>query len=349
MKPEPSRIEPIFSERIWGARSLEPLFPGKTNLDPPVGEAWLTGTECSMGSGPLAGKKLGEAWRAMPAGWRGTQFSSGTDFPLLLKFIFPTDKLSIQVHPDDAYALAHEKEAGGKGKTEMWHVVTARPGATLLAGLKPGVGRERFAAAIADGTLESLLEAHEVHAGDTFFVPAGTPHTIGTDMVICEVQEYSDLTYRIYDYARVDSRGVPRELHIRKALEVIRFDQPPGGRVAQLPLAAGEGQRTFLLACRYFAAERFEFADTRTFRARPERFDLLVLLAGAGQIQWTGGSAPCGAGECWLVPAEMGSLDLVPRSPMTVIRAYVPDLESMRRQFRSARQSNPELPEVIFD
>ena len=123
MRPEPTRIEPIFSPRIWGARSLAPLFPEKTNLHEPLGEAWLTGVDCRVANGPFTGKTLGAAWREMPSEWRGTHLASTENFPLLLKFIFPNDKLSIQVHPDDAYAAAHEQAAGGRGKTEMWHAV----------------------------------------------------------------------------------------------------------------------------------------------------------------------------------------------------------------------------------
>jgi mannose-6-phosphate isomerase len=129
MRPEPTRIEPVFSPRIWGARSLAPLFPEKTNLKEPLGEAWLTGVDCRIVSGPYTGKTLGEAWREMPAEWRGTRLASTTHFPLLVKFVFPTDKLSIQVHPDDAYAALHEQAAGGRGKTEMWYAVSAERGA----------------------------------------------------------------------------------------------------------------------------------------------------------------------------------------------------------------------------
>src|SRR5260370_36678411 len=143
---------------------------------------------------------LGEAWAEMPAEWRGTRLASVENFPLLVKFIFPNDKLSIQVHPDDAYASVHEQAAGGRGKTEMWHAVSAESGACVLVGLKPGVDKEKFLRSLAAHTLENLFQAHEVKAGDTFFVPAGTPHTIGPGMTLCEVQEYSDLTYRVYDY-----------------------------------------------------------------------------------------------------------------------------------------------------
>src|SRR5213080_5402364 len=134
-------------------RSLAPLFPKKTNLAEPIGEVWLTAVDCKVATGPFAGKSLGEAWKEMPAEWRGTRFAEPGHFPLLIKFIFPNDKLSIQVHPDDAYAAAHEQAAGGRGKTEMWHAVSALPGAQLLLGLKPGVNEEKFREGLASHTL----------------------------------------------------------------------------------------------------------------------------------------------------------------------------------------------------
>src|SRR5690242_4057159 len=174
-------------------RSLAPLFPEKTNLGEPIGEVWLTGVDCKVATGPFAGKTLGEAWRQMPPEWRGTRFSEPGNFPLLIKFIFPNDKLSIQVHPDDAYAAAHEQAAGGRGKTEMWHILSAKPSASLLLGLRAGVTKESFLNALENQTLEDLLQRHSVQPGETYFVPARTPHTIGSGVVICEVQEYSDL------------------------------------------------------------------------------------------------------------------------------------------------------------
>jgi mannose-6-phosphate isomerase len=223
VRPEPTRIDPIFSPRLWGSHSLAPIYPEKTNLAEPLGEAWLTGVDCKIASGPLAGKTLGDAWSAMPGEWRGTRLNSRKDYPLLVKFMFPQEKLSIQVHPDDAYAAAHEQAAGGKGKTEMWHAVSSEPGAKLLLGLKPGTDKQKFLDAMKENTLEDIFQAHDVKAGDTFFVTPGTPHTIGPGMILCEVQEYSDLTYRVYDYGRVDKNGRARELHVAKALEVMKF------------------------------------------------------------------------------------------------------------------------------
>ena len=334
MHPEPFRIEPTFSPRIWGARSLAPLFPEKTDLTDPIGEAWLTDVNCRVATGIFAGKRLAEAWREMPTEWRGAQFAEPGDFPLLVKFIFPTDKLSIQVHPDDAYASVHEKAAGGRGKTEMWHVVSAEPGASLLVGLKPGVTKQQFLAGLENHTLEDLFQRHVVEPGDTFFVPARTPHTIGPSMILCEVQQYCDLTYRVYDYGRVDSHGKPRELHIEKALAVMNFAGGPTGKVEPRDwLRSGSGFHT-LVECPYFSASRWDFAEKVHFGGRASAaapFQLLVVLDGEGAISWAPSKGGAGQirfrrGECWFIPANtFESVSYYPKERVSLLWASVPE------------------------
>jgi mannose-6-phosphate isomerase len=349
VKPAPLRIEPIFSPRLWGSRSLAPLFPDKTNLTEPLGEAWLTGVDCKIASGPFAGKKLGESWREMPAGWRGTRLASATDFPILVKFIFPKDKLSIQVHPDDAYAAAHEQAAGGRGKTEMWHVVSAEPGAQVLVGLKPGTTKEQFLAALANQKAEDLFVAHSVRNGDTMFVPARTPHTIGPDMVLCEVQEYSDLTYRVYDYGRTDTNGKPRELHIDKALEVMRFEQARGGKVPPLPLPADRVTKKLLAACSYFATELWDFRASVQHESLKDCFELIVILRGSGYIHSDAAPLPYASGQCWFIPASLGRFSLQPEQSTSALRSYVPNLVNLCTELRKSGVSDPQLAKVIFD
>lgn len=144
----------------------------------PIGEAWLTALSSRVANGPYRGKSLGESWREMPLRWRGTRPARYPEFPLLAKFLFPMDKLSIQVHPDDAFASKFEQAARGRGKTEMWHIVSANPGAELLIGLRKGVTREEFLAAVAHETVEDLFMRYPVHAGETYFVEPGTQHAI---------------------------------------------------------------------------------------------------------------------------------------------------------------------------
>jgi mannose-6-phosphate isomerase len=353
LRPAPQRLEPIFSPRIWGTRSLAPLFPEKTNLEEPLGEAWLTSFESRITSPEFRGKTLREAWRAMPAEWRGTQFHASSEFPLLVKFIFPTDMLSLQVHPDDAFAAVHEQAAGGRGKTEMWHVVSAEPGAELLFGLKPGSTKQEFLARLKDQTLESMFQPVDVHAGDTIFVPPGTPHAIGPGMIVIEVQEYSDLTYRVYDYGRVDAHGRPRELHIEKALEVTNFGSTFKGKTKHLPLLVEEEnvERSLLAACPFFATELWTSAASFAIPVSRTHFDLVVLLSGRGVLH-TGDFAPIEQGECWLLPANLDHCHFTPIEPSKMIRTYVPNLSVLREELqRGSRPASvpPSIDNTVFD
>ena len=349
LRPEPTRIEPVFSPRIWGTRSLAPLFPEKTNLLEPIGEAWLTGVDCRIATGPFTGKTLGEAWREMPAEWRGTRLASTAQFPLLVKFIFPNDKLSIQVHPDDAYAAAHEQAVGGRGKTEMWYAVSARPGAQVLLGLKPKASKEQIRNASSGKSLEDFFVPHPVSAEDTFYVPAGTPHTIGAGMVLCEVQEYSDVTYRVYDYGRVDASGRPRELHIEKALEVMNFGSTEAGKTSRLPLPALGFDRSLLAACRFFAAERWELKIPCVTETHPSHFDLFVVLSGSGTLDAPGFCVPYRRGECWYVPANLDKSYFTPSEATALIRAYVPDLAALREALHREGCTKTVTAYTVFD
>jgi len=285
----------------------------------------------------------------MPVEWRGSQLAAEANFPLLVKFIFPNEKLSLQVHPDDAYASVHEKAAGGRGKTEMWHAVSTTAGAQLLLGLKPGVSKEKFREGLASHTLEELFETHSVRTGDTFFVPPGTPHSIGPNMVICEVQEYSDLTYRVYDFGRVDTHGKLRELHVEKALQVTNFGKPAGGKVTSLLLPADSATRSLLAACRYFATERWECSAKCEIPVDPERFELIVILQGAGSFAWPGSATRYHRGECWLVPASQARFDVLPETATSLIRTYVPAIPVLRTELHRDGISAGALAQVIFD
>ncbi|HEY1925242.1 MAG TPA: type I phosphomannose isomerase catalytic subunit [Candidatus Acidoferrum sp.] len=349
MKPAPQRLEPTFSPRIWGARSLAPLFPEKSNLAEPLGEAWVTGLDCKIATPEFRGKTLRDAWRDMPVDWRGAQFSANEEFPLLVKFIFPTDMLSLQVHPDDAYAAAHEKAAGGRGKTEMWHIVSADPGSHLLLGLKPGADKKAFLAGLKDNSLESLFQTVPIRAGDSIFVPPGTLHAIGPGVVVCEVQEYSDLTYRVYDYGRVDAQGKPRELHIEKALDVTNFGPGRGGKTTDVLLpVAGTAKRSLLAACSFFAVEKWIVESSCKFRTNAAHFDLLTSLSGCGVLNSCGREFPVEPGSCWLLPANLGEWHFAANEPATFIRAYVPNLDTLREEARTTA-NGASLKNTIFD
>ena len=287
----------------------------------------------------------------MPPEWRGTDFatqSAPREFPILVKFLFPTDQLSIQVHPDDAYASQNEAP-DAVGKTEMWHVVSAEPGATLLLGLVPKVDREKFQSAIKQGGLEKFFERLPVSPGDTFYVPSGTPHTIGAEMILCEVQQNSDLTYRLYDFHRVDAHGNPRELHIEKGMAVIDFDHRKGGKVSPVALpSANDAKKSLLVACQYFATERWDLSAQHRATSDPARFELLVILSGRGTIQWTGSSSSYQQGECWFIPANLGQFSIVPESNTSILRAYVPTITTLRNDLSHDGVPNSALEQVLF-
>jgi mannose-6-phosphate isomerase len=346
----PARLEPIFSPRPWGARTLAPLFPEKSNLPERLGEAWLTGNECRFASGPFAGKKLVEAWPEMPVEWTGTQINNrDADFPLLVKFIFAREKLSVQVHPDDAYAHAHEMAAGGRGKTEMWYVIDAAPGAEVLVGLKSNVSPETFRRAIADASVEDSLQHIPLRPGDAMFVPAGTAHTIGAGLTLCEIQQSSDLTYRVYDYNRRDAAGKSRELHLEKAFEVIRFGEQRGGKVLPATIARDGISKTFFTACRYFATERWQFATRIPTQTSSEHFELWIVIEGAGSIRWAQESAPFAPAQVWLVPAALGAFELAPSSQTTFLRTYVPrDIAAVAENLRRQGVSAWDVSRLVF-
>jgi len=336
--------------RIWGARSLASIYTDKTNLPEPIGEAWLTGPKCKIESGPLTGP-LHQAWQKMPPEWRGADFATQSalrEFPLLVKFLFPTDQLSIQVHPNDAYARQNETPAA-VGKTEMWHVVSAEPGATLLLGLVPGVDREKFRSAIKQGGLEKFFERLPVSPHDTFYVPSGTPHTIGAGMILCEVQQNSDLTYRLYDFHRVDAHGNPRELHVEKAMAVIDFAHRKGGKVTFVALPSADGAKTSLLvACPYFATERWDLSAQHHARSDPARFELLIILSGRGNIRSSANSCSYRQGECWFIPANLGQFSVLPESSTSILRTYVPNISALRNQLSRDGVPNTAIEQVLF-
>ena len=243
----PFSIEPRFVTRVWGYRDLRPWYDRTAEAEP-IGEVWLTGDECMVGSGPFRGQTLAELFRQAPQALLGPH-ASGTDSPLLVKMIFAREKLSVQVHPDDKLA---QKYGQPRGKTECWYAVTADPGAQVAAGLKPGVTLDQVRAGIRNGTLEESLNVLPVAPGDMVFVDAGTVHAIWPGSVLLETQQNCDLTYRMYDYGR------PRELHIEKSLEATRL-ATRAGKVPPRALA----DRTILIDEDYFCVERISVTGSR--------------------------------------------------------------------------------------
>jgi mannose-6-phosphate isomerase len=261
MKLGPVVLRPIVQERIWGVERLpewyEPPPAGKT-----VGEVWLTAESCVAANGPMAGKSLAE----IAAKWPVEMGAAAAGFPLLIKVLLPKEKLSVQVHPNDAEAAAMGLP---RGKTECWYVLEAEAGAEVAVGFRETMTSKEIAAAIADGTLEDKLRYLPVKAGDMVFVDAGTVHAIGPGMVVLETQQYSDVTYRLYDYGR------PRELHVEAGLAVSKTETEAG-------LVAPVKMDGFvrLVASEYFAVDRFEVAGEVALGCAGELQILVALSSG---------------------------------------------------------------------
>jgi mannose-6-phosphate isomerase len=348
VKLRPSRLEPIFDARPWGVNSLAPLFPEQNNLKEKIGEAWLTGEKCLFADGPFAGSPLGEAWPRMPVEWTGTKVRHEGAFPILVKFIFTDDKLSVQVHPDDEYASQYEKQAGGRGKTEMWYFVSARPRSEILFGLKAGVKRDSFRRAIGDATVEDFVVRVPTNARDAIFVPAGTVHAIGSGFVLCEIQEQSDITYRVYDYDRRNASGETRALHVDKAMDVIHFGEQKGGKIKPVTIEHGPLSETYLAACRYFATERWEFSESISRKTSLEHFDLLISIAGRGLIEANGEKLAYAPAQVWLIPAALGAYQIAPQERTELLRTYVPtNLEEFAHQLIGRGVSKNQLAQLV--
>jgi mannose-6-phosphate isomerase len=270
----PFRLEPLFVERIWGFADLRPWYDHVATGDP-IGEVWLTGDECVVLDGPFAGGTLADVFAKEPLAMVGLEAPTGAS-PLLLKILFAKDKLSVQVHPDDHMA---QKYGEPRGKTECWYTLSAEPGAKVAVGLHPGVTLEQIEREVADGTLEQSLEAVPVAAGDLIFVDAGTVHAVWPGSVLLETQQYSDTTYRLFDYGR------PRELHVAKAIEAIRL-KTEAGKIAPVVLK----DRTVLVSRDYFCVEKIDVDGARTggtmVAAGEPSFGLAYLFAseGSGRI-----------------------------------------------------------------
>ena len=241
----PFKLTPFFQTRIWGIDDLRPWFEHRAAAGEPVGEVWLTGAKCSVATGPLAGQNFAEAVREHAQTILGAAFAAEAEYPLLIKVLFPREKLSVQVHPDDALA---QQKGEPRGKTECWYALEAAPDAKVALGLKAGVDAETVRAAIQGKTMEDLLNWLPIAAGDMVYVDAGTVHAIWPGSVILETQQTSDTTYRLYDYGR------PRELHVEASLEAMRTETA-AGKVRPRKGARGE---TLVVDEQYFRVERWD-------------------------------------------------------------------------------------------
>ncbi len=309
----PFRLQPTFAPRTWGRPDLSAWYPHsalpatRAGADP-IGEAWLTGPACIIADGPNAGKTLAQVAKTHKEALLG-KHSHENEFPLLIKLLFPNAKLSVQVHPNDAEA----RELGlGRGKTECWYVLEAEPGATVACGLAPGATVEQMSAAIANGTMEDLLNHLSVKKGDMVFVDAGTVHAIGPGATLLEIQQTSDTTYRLYDYGR------PRELHLAAGLAVSKQDTR-AGKVA--PEAIPHGTR--LLKEQYFTVDSFPMkaGDALTLSDATGKPHCFTALYGDAEVVTGTCRAQLPAGHAVVVPAACGAVVVKAACDVEIVRS----------------------------
>jgi mannose-6-phosphate isomerase len=313
----PLRFEPGYQYRLWGGRQLAEFLPGPLP-NGFVGEAWLLSDredqQSRVADGPLAGQTLGELCTRWPTQVLGTAAGEFTRFPLLLKFLDAREMLSVQVHPSDEQAAA----AGStdSGKTEAWVVLEAAPDSCIYAGLKAGTTAEDLHRAVARGTVTGVLACFTPRAGDVVLLPAGTVHALGGGVVVFEVQQNSDLTYRLFDWNRVDRAGKRRELQLDQALACTDFSAAP---VAPIRPVDGE-----LFSCAQFGIRRFE-GTVRVDVGAAGTPRVLVCIAGTGALESNGATYPVHKGDVLLLPAAVGACAFQPGGAATLLEVSLPE------------------------
>jgi len=317
----PLLMLPAFDPRPWGTQDLSPIYPNHKFSDK-IGEAWLSGDDCKVANGPLAGKTLAQLSEQYQRELVGEASRDPKRFPLLLKFLFPHEKLSVQVHPDDEQAL---RVGQPWGKTECWYVAHAKPGSQIGLGLKPGVTARQLEEAIHQNRAEELLNWINVYAGDMIYVAGGTVHTLGPGSVIVETQQQSDTTYRLYDYGR------PRELHLKDGMAAVKEKVKSGKVVRPAPsqVNGSKNRHAPLIAAPYFVVDMFEAKEPLTLTARDDSgkssVQILVAVEGCGVIEAPGMDAVTLAkGDAVIVPASIGEFGVRPQWTLEFLRSYVP-------------------------
>lgn len=320
----PLRFQPIIKRILWGGRRLGTLLHKPIGPERDYAESWEIsdhGTDVSrVAGGPLEGVDLHTLVVERTAELLGPSLGDRTQFPLLMKFLDAHQKLSVQVHPDDATG---RRLVGDNGKTEAWVILHAEPGSLIYAGLNPGTTRERFEEALRRGEVEPLLHRFEPAVGDCVFIPAGTVHAIGEGILLAEIQQMSDATFRVFDWNRVGSDGKPRPLHIAEALESIDFETGPIGPVTAATEPCEGGRRQSLIRCPYFALDRWLIGSETTL-GNAERFTLVVCVEGEVSVQHAGREYDAMRGVTLLLPAAVGPCRVVARRESVVLSCTVP-------------------------
>ncbi len=318
------KFKPILKSMLWGGEKILP-YKGIISEQKQVGESWeisgVKGNESVVDGGADTGMTLPQLIARDGAKLLGKANYErfGEEFPLLIKFIDARQDLSIQVHPNDEQAWERHQS---KGKTEMWYVVDADPGSRLRSGFSKQVTPEEYEASIADNTITDLLAEYDIHAGDLFFLPAGRIHSIGAGAFIAEIQQTSNITYRIYDFNRVDANGTPRELHTEQSKAVIDYNVLPNYRTHY---EAADDKCVELVSCPYFTTSLYKLTKEHTIDlATLDSFVIVICTEGEGTItDCCGETMSIRQGESILVPATVTKLDIVPNGKMTILTSRV--------------------------
>ena len=326
----PMKFEPVFKETIWGGGRLRSLLKKNAPENAAVGESWEVadhpnGTSTVV-NGELAGKTLHDVFAAFRTDLLGPALAARFPdrFPLLIKFIDAADRLSLQVHPGDAYAALHEN--GSFGKTEAWYVMAAEPGSRLIAGLKRRTSAAEFERALADGGVEDLLNMVPVREGDFLFIPAGRIHAIMPGILLNEIQQNSDITYRVYDWGRTGNDGRPRTLHVRQSLETIDFGDTDVRPVRSAEAERLDDRRRLLTRNAFFTTEKWDFTSIEDSTREPgsEGCRVLSVISGEGSLAWKEGRIGLRPGDSLVIPWSTGEYGLVSRSgAMTVLNSHI--------------------------
>lgn len=327
----PLFFQPVFRDYIWGGRNLERLL-GREIPDGIVAESWeISGhpsASTCVENGPLAGLSLPQVQELLGEALVGTRSRWATDrakFPLLVKLLDANRRLSVQVHPGDAYALAHTE--GELGKAEMWYVLYAKPGAELIYGLSRRTNADEFRTALQQGTLSELLHRVSIRPGDVISVPTGTIHALLEGVLVAEIQQNSDTTYRVYDWGRLGHDGQPRPLHVDQAVEVIDWEQIRPQPAVPVPIAAGDVAREELVRSPYFVVEKVSLEEEATYQGRctGATFEIWGIVSGSAEVGWADGRAALAAVRFVLLPAALGAFAVHAARPATLLRVYAPE------------------------
>ncbi|MDI6619281.1 MAG: class I mannose-6-phosphate isomerase [Clostridiales bacterium] len=319
----PLKFHPVYKSILWGGRNIEKKF-NRNIPDGKIAESWEL---CCRNDGMSIvsnGDLKGLTFEGMLEKYK--EQLVGTDvygvyknfLPLFIKIIDANDRLSVQVHPDDKYAKSHGE---GNGKTEMWYIIDAKPGAKLVYGLKIGVTKSDFIHSLSSGNLDKLLNEIPVSPGDVFYIPSGTVHAILDGILIAEIQQNSNTTYRVFDWNRVDKNGKPRELHIDKAIEVINFDNPPVLNRNRNYVDKGGYNERVLSENDYFTVKELNISDEFTGETDGRKFTVYMFIEGNGRIYYEKGCEPVSLGETVMLPASMGKYSI--KGHAKILEIYV--------------------------